>query len=105
MALHRMAVTPDNSGYAVELGNEALVAEFGGGLGRYRADTIGAASKASVTWIVGSTDYRYLVAFYNTHRGGAKPFLINLILNDSTLTEYTAHFIPGTWKVVSIVGQ
>ncbi len=103
--MDKLVLPPEQSGYSAAPGVEAVYTELDGGLGRYRQDILGAAARVTASWLLNPTDYRYMVAFYHSKRGGALPFLIDLVLDSNALTEYTAHFVPGTWKVTGVEGQ
>lgn len=70
-----------------------------------RLDVLDASSIVNCQWTVGPSEYAYLRQFYVLNvRQGAAAFLIDLILDDSLLTEYTARFVPDTWSLSSHSG-
>lgn len=105
MAMAKFAIPPDNSQYSVTDGKEVVATQLDGGAARYRRDIIGATSSVNVTWILGTNDYKYLRSFYRgITEKGAKPFLIDLILDEFELTEYKAYFIPGSLQLTQQKG-
>lgn len=102
---YKLKIPPDSAGYTVSAGAMAAQSQLEGGLSRFRADKENPASRVMVQWTVSPDKYRYLRAFYHTTKHGALPFLIDLVLDESTPTEYEAHFIPGTWNLREQKGQ
>jgi hypothetical protein len=93
MTLPKLLVTPEESNYTFEDGQEVVRVELEGGAGRYRRDVIGAASLVRCRWLLSQEQYFYLRAFYrSTVLNGSLPFLIDLLLDIPTLTEHTAYF-------------
>lgn len=100
-----LSLAPDQSGYSVEDGQEVLSVKLDGGLSRYRRDVVGAASMVRVQWTVGPTEYTYLRAFYRTTTArGTEAFLVDLILDNATLTRHEAYFVPGSMKLTGVSG-
>ena len=55
--------------------------------------------------MLGPDGYQYLRNFYNGLLiAGSEPFLIDLILDDSYLTEHTAYFLPGSLTLNGVSG-
>jgi hypothetical protein len=105
MALFKFAIPPDNSAYTVVDGKEVISTQLDGGAGRYRRDVLGATSTVNVVWIVGQEEYKYIRSFYRAlTMKGATPFLIDLILDEPTLTEHKAYFLPGTMQLTGQKG-
>lgn len=103
MALTKLILPPDNSSYSVTDGREVLAVQLAGGASRYRRDILGATSKVSASWLLGPEPYRYLRAFYKAVTvSGSKPFLMDLILDEPTLTEHKVYFIPES---LTLTGQ
>ncbi len=103
MNLSKFVLPPDNSAYSVADGKEVVTTQLDGGAARYRRDILGATSTVNCSWILGTEEYKYLRSFYRALTlKGSKPFLIDLILDEPTLTEHKAYFIPGS---VQLTGQ
>jgi hypothetical protein len=86
--------------YSAQFGNNVLSIELDGGAGRYRLDKIGAAHQVSVQWQLTYKAYSYLMAFYRTEIDfGSMPFEIDLSLDSGPSATYTAHIVPGTFKL------
>jgi hypothetical protein len=86
--------------YSGPFGNNVLSTELDGGAGRYRLDKIGAVHQVSVQWQLTHKAYTYLMAFYRTEIDfGSLPFTISLSLDSGTPATYTAHIVPGTFKL------
>jgi hypothetical protein len=55
-----------------------------------------------VTWIVGGIEFDYLMAFYRrATKRGVLPFLIDLPLQDRTMSRHKACFSPGSLNIRS----
>lgn len=105
MALSKFILPPDNSQYSVADGKEVVATQLDGGAARYRRDILGATSTVNVAWILGTNDYKYMRSFYRALTlKGAKPFLIDLILDEPTLTEHKAYFVPGSFQLTGQKG-
>lgn len=103
MNLSKFVLPPDNSSYSAADGKETVATQLDGGAARYRRDILGATSTVNCSWILDPDEYKYLRSFYRALTlKGSKPFLINLILDEPTLTEHKAYFIPGS---VQLTGQ
>jgi hypothetical protein len=85
---------------------EVIRTALDGGSGRYRSDIIGGTTLVNVTWMVDGGGYQFLWSFFrNRTSRGADAFLIDLVIEAPDLTEYTAHFIPGTFHLASVVAD
>lgn len=105
MALTKLVLLPDNSSYSVTDGKEVISTQLDGGAARYRRDILGATSTVGVSFVLGPAEYKYLRAFYRTVTvSGSTPFLIDLILDEPTLTEHKAYFIPGSMQLTGQKG-
>ena len=86
--------------YSGPFGNNVLSTELDGGASRYRLDKIGVPHRVLVQWMLTSKAYTYLMAFYRTEIDfGSLPFTIALSLDSKTSATYTAHIVPGTFKL------
>ncbi len=105
MALTKFIIPPENSAYSVTDGKEVVATQLDGGASRYRRDILGATSTVNVSWILGPDEYKYLRSFYRALTlKGAKPFLIDLILDEPTFTEHKSYFIPGSMQLTAQKG-
>lgn len=105
MALTKLNLPPDQSAYSVTDGNEVTSTKLDGGASRFRKDVLGATSTVIVQWSIGPENYKYLRSFYRALTlKGARPFSIDLYLDESFLTEHKAYFIPGSMRLQSQQG-
>jgi hypothetical protein len=105
MPLPKLKLTTDRDGYTFKYGPASLAIQLEGGGSRFRTDLDGMATSIDIQWKTDPAGYDYLMAFYRTTtKNGALPFLIDLILHTKTVSEYTAHFVPGTLGLVSQAG-
>jgi hypothetical protein len=102
--MEKLMLTPIASGYAATPGNEVASVTLDGGASRSRRIQLGAHSIVNVSWVTGEDGYRYLTAFFNTITGkGALPFLMDLLLDNPSLTTHICKFVPNTFKPISSV--
>jgi hypothetical protein len=106
MTMRKLMVTPSQASYSAQLGSEVLQAQVAGGPSRRRRDFIGAPTYVSVTWLLPGSGFQYLEAFYRTATvNGTDPFLIDLVIDDASLEEYTAMFVPGSYMINGVQGD
>jgi hypothetical protein len=97
---------PDQDTYAYTPNASFISTQLDGGASRFRADQLGAAIVFTIQWTLSAFNYAYLMAFYRTAINyGSLPFLIDLILDDGTMRQYTVHMLPATFNMVSQAGQ
>jgi len=103
--MSKLMISPENSSYAVVRGSEVLSSELQGGSSKMRLDVLNAAFTINVAWSLSPVQYEYINAFFRTKtKHGSLPFTIDLILDNTVYTEYTARFIPDTFKLASQKG-
>jgi hypothetical protein len=101
----KLEVPVDARNYAGTFGSPVIAVQLDGGAPRLRQDKLGIVHIIDVAWYVGPDDYKYLMAFYRTGTSqGALPFTIDLVIDDSVPEEYTATFVPQTFRLESIEG-
>ena len=106
MPLTKLTISPENTAYSFIDGSEVNSVSLEGGSSRYRRDIVGATSTVTVSWIFNAIEYDYFRAFYRgVSAKGSKPFLIDLILDDSELIEHEVHFIVNSVNLVSQQGN
>lgn len=104
MALHKLALVPEQDSFSGEGGKEVVSAILEGGASRYRKDQLGSTWIGTVSWNLGPTDFDYFVAFFNVVGKAGLAFSLDLIWDDHTLQTYTAHFVEGSYKL-AVNGQ
>lgn len=101
-----LSLPPDQSNYAVTDGHTTVSTKLDGGASRFRADQQGATFLVDVQWRCDATNFNYLKAFYRTAVAfGSLPFIVGLYLDNATINNYTAFFVPDTFKLASQQGQ
>jgi hypothetical protein len=103
--MDKIAIPPDQNGYGLTPASGVLVSVLDGGSPRTRADIFDGWATANVQWTLNELGYEYLsaIAYLCEQRGGYR-FLIDLFFYVSELTECTAMFVPGTFKLASQTG-
>lgn len=102
----KLYMRPSNASYSVQRGSEVLSVKLDGGASKYRRDILNASFTVTVSWDTTEDGWDYLNAFYRTATArGSLPFTIDLLLEDSTLTTYTAYFVPDTFKLTGQQGE
>lgn len=105
MPTQKLKIKPDRQGYAFKYGLKPVEIALDGGPSRRRSDFVGNTTQISVQWVLKQNQYDYIMAFYRTGAGsGAKAFTIDLLLDDSTVTEYTAYFVAGSFGLTAQEG-
>jgi len=105
MPLPTLSLPPDQSGYQAAFGVTGVSTQLEGGASRFRADQLGAAFQITVQWTVNKANAAYLTAFFrNAINFGALPFIVGLYADDGEIRDYTCHFMPGTFNLVSQSG-
>jgi len=95
--MDKFQIPPDSAGYSVTDGKEVIAIQLDGGAARYRRDILNANSKVTCQWSFDRDEYQYMRSFYKTATSnGSLPFLIDLALDEPTLTEHQAYFVPGS---------
>lgn len=97
MVLPKLVLSPDQDGYNVRPGENAIMTEVGGGKPRMRLDQMNTASDVDVQWKCDPGEFQYLMAFYNTQlKRGSLPFEIDLLLGQPYVVTHEAIFVPGS---------
>lgn len=103
--MEKLSLTPSKDGYSSEDGVGVIRNRLDGGLSRYRRDILNPSRSVSVRWHLDPAGYQFLRTFYSGGtKEGSVPFLIDLLLDEPTLTEHTAYFVPGTLRLSSVEG-
>lgn len=100
----KLLLTPEAAGYSAAFGEEVIRTQLEGGSGRYRADMLNSSSMVECSWTLTAAQYNYLAAFYRTHKKGAVPFEIDLILDSAEKVERVANFMPNTFQLTGQSG-
>ena len=104
--MEKLPFIPEQDGYTVTPGDEALRVQLQGGKGRYRKDVEGASATVTVTFSLKPREYKAVALFFRgVVSSGTVPFLMDLILFDADLTEHTCFFLPGTFQLSGIEGH
>lgn len=101
----KIAITPSTAGYSVGTGGDVVSQHLDGGKPKLRRDVLGAVRPVNVQWFVGVGGFQYLQTFFHgTTQGGSLPFEIDLIMDQPTLTEHQATFVPNSFELVGVKG-
>lgn len=106
MALPKLTLVPQSSNYAVKFGNGVVVTKLDGGRSRYRTDIANPSNIVTCTWLLDPTDYASIVTFFKTTLANVSlPFLIDLVIDTATPSEYQANVVPDTLQLSSQSGN
>ena len=101
----RLNLIPSQASYSADYGAEAEFVALDGGPARARATFVGAVARVSVAWNLNPLQADYLLAFYRaSSKRGVLSFTVPLILDDGSVRDYEARFIPGTLKLTGVQG-
>lgn len=95
---YKMTLCPLQDGYSVQHPFSINRMQLGGGASRFRKGKKGLPSLVNVQWTVDKNGYDYLLAFYRLWENQTpkiNPFLLDLIIDESALTEYSCFFSSG----------
>ncbi len=99
MPLAKLNLAAPQEGYSVDDGEAVRRAKMSAGLSRIRLDHLDAAQEVDVTLVMSDSEFNYWRSF---HRAilvrGSLPFLLDLMIDDSDVSEYTVQIIPGTMQ-------
>jgi hypothetical protein len=101
--MNKLLISPDSNGYNIEVPNSFITHKFDEGNSRLRCDIDEQSFILNLKWTVNKSDYNILNNFFITN--SAISFLIDLILLDNDIAEYTAIVLPETIKLISQVGD
>lgn len=97
---------PTQASYLVEdSASEVLRVQLDGGAARFRRDIIGVTKMVNCRWILGRGGYDYIRAFYRVFNDGARPFLIDLIVEESALIGCKTWFVPQSFRLAEQRGN
>lgn len=103
--MRKLIYRPEVSGYRMKPTEDVLSVNVVGGHSRKRLDAINSTSTVNVTWLLGTEGYDYIMAFYRSvAKKSTAVFLIDLIVDSSTLQEYTVSFVPGSFGLTGVKG-
>lgn len=103
--MKKLALAPDQDNYSIADGVTAIYTKLEGGAGRIRKDYLHAPSVVTVQWTCDKAEFDYLRTFYRTTSEGTEPFLMDLLLHGSDLTEHECRFVPKTFKTSAVKAQ
>lgn len=95
MAIYKMKLCPQQSGYSVVHGFNRVIQDTGY-MPRSRVAVKRQGHQVPVTWLTDKNGYDYLVAFFNLQQNSNEEyFLLDLIVDSADLQEYRCMFRSG----------
>lgn len=94
MAVYKLIVPPQQSGYSVSLGYNRIVQQTGY-VDRYRRGVKRQQHSVTVSWLTDRAGYETLVAFYHLWMDSGTYFLADLIVDGADLQEYRCNMASG----------
>lgn len=95
---YKMALRPNQSGYSVQHPYAINRMQMDGGASRFRKGKKNLPSSVTLQWATSKNGYDYLVAFFKMWQDqypAINSFLLDLIIDDSELMEYSCDFTSG----------
>jgi len=95
---YKMALRPNQSGYSVQHPYAINRMQMDGGASRFRKGKKNAPALVTLQWMTDKNGYDYLKAFYELWQDqypAINSFLLDLIIDDSELMEYSCDFTSG----------
>jgi hypothetical protein len=106
MTLPKLSLAPSQESYTFTMPTGVLEANLDGGPPRTRLDVVGQYIPVTCQWDADSNVLQYLQQAYRyCEANGGAHFLIDLVVDQGTLTEREAMFMPGTAKLQSVQGN
>lgn len=103
--MHKIAIPPDKSNYAVTDAASVVEVKLDGGASARRLDHLNANSLVNCQWTLDQEEYFYIRAFFNSGSvKGSLPFLCDLVIDDFELISHTCYFVTGSFKLGSHMG-
>lgn len=93
--IYKMDLCPNQDGYSVQHGYGIIRQQLEGGASRFRKNKKNVPSIVNVSWLVEKDGYDYLKAFYEIWQNQDEAFLLDLIIDDAELLEYSCNFTGG----------
>lgn len=102
----KLILRPEQRGYSMNPGVNFTESELDGGGFRRRVDFHNVFPEVEVQWLFDAWQNNYFWGFYRLHTNrGVDPFEIDLIVDNSSLCEYTAWFTKeGQPRIVAVRG-
>lgn len=102
MALEKLTLVPEQSGYKYNINHDVISIQLEGGLSRRRRDKANSASIIECEWVLQDFEYQYFMSFFHSAaKRGSSPFLIDLLLEQPYLEEQTCTFVEETLEVTN----
>lgn len=101
----KLSIAPDQDGYQLENSMSSFGNKLGGGAMRIRRDYLNAPYKVTVTWTLDADEFNYIKTFHRFIDDGNQPFLMDLLVDNSELTEHECRFLPGQFKLGTVKGM
>ena len=101
MALEKLELIPDQTGYKYGPDGSSITTKLDGGLSKSRLDHANSSAIVNCIWRLKDYNYQYLNAFYKAQtQKGSNPFLIDLLIDQPFIEEYEAKFVPDSWQPI-----
>ena len=99
MTLPKLPFRPEKSSYRYTPNSEVVVVQLDGGSSRRRKDIAEASSIVECTFFLYADEFQFFTAFYQFNLArGAKPFLLDMLLEQPYLEEKQCAFLEDTFE-------
>ena len=99
-SLEKLPLRPEKSSYSFNHAINTITTNFTEGLTHSRTSYKNNVYTVQVEWHFSAEEYAYFQAFYQLYTAyGINPFLIDLIIDESEVQEFTVKFVPDTLEI------
>lgn len=96
---------PLQAGYSGEVDSGVIHQVLDGGMPRFRRASKNNANTVNCAWKLDELGYQYCMAFYRKWvRNPARPFHVEMFLDDPFVVNYECWFVPNSVKLTSMNG-
>lgn len=104
--MNKLNLIPEKISYQISFKEDSKSTSLNGGYSIFSKYILNSSKIIDIQFILTEFEYDYFRSFYRTiSHNACSPFTMDLILDSSSLIEYTCYFIPGSVKLTKIEGK
>lgn len=97
--MNKLQASPERANYALGDSHDKLQINYGLG-SRFRRNLFNTYRLVTVNWVASRSTYSFLAQAYRAFiNSGGAPFLMDLLIDTTDLTEYECEFVTGSFKL------